>query len=180
MEALILRFKFGDRPQLARPLAGMLAEVWRSQNTSVDLISSIPLGIRRRRERGYDQAQLLAKGLAQELNLPYREILVRRRETKAQSRLSREERLRNVQGCFSLLSPPVALQGKRILMVDDVLTTGATMTESSRVLLAGGAMKVFGLTLARGSGFYRTSSKSLQEGQTLFGSKFRLSSKRQR
>ena len=180
METLILRFKFGDRPQLAKPFVGMLAEVWRSQNASVDLVSSIPLGIRRRRKRGYDQAQLLAKGLAQELNLPYREILVRRRETKAQSRLSREERLRNVQGCFSLLSPPVALQGKRILMVDDVLTTGATMTESSRVLLAGGAMKVFGLTLARGSGFYRTSSKSLQEGQTLFGSKFRLSSKRQR
>jgi orotate phosphoribosyltransferase len=94
--------------------------------------------------------------------------------------LSREERLRNVQGCFSLVSPSTALQGKRILLVDDVLTTGATMTESSRVLRAGGAMDVFGLTLARGSGFYRTSSKSLQEGQTLSGSKFRLPSKRQR
>lgn len=180
MEALILRFKFGDRPQLARPLARMLAEVWRNQNATVDLISSIPLGIRRRRERGYDQAQLLAKCLAAELDLPYRETLVRRRETKAQSRLSREERLRNVQGCFSLLRPSLALQDKRILMVDDVLTTGATMTESSRVLLTGGAMTVFGLTLARGSGFYRTSSKSLQEGQTLSGSKFRLASRRQR
>lgn len=180
MEALILRFKFGDRPQLAKPLAAMLAEVWRSQPVFIDLISSIPLGSRRRRERGYDQAQLLAKCLAQELDLPYRETLVRRRETKAQSRLSREERLRNVRGCFSVVSPSVAWQGKRILLVDDVLTTGATMTESSRALLAGGAIEVFGLTLARGSGFYRTSSKSLQEGQTLSGSKFRLASKWQR
>jgi competence protein ComFC len=180
MEALILRFKFGDRPQLAGPLAGMLAEVWRSQTIFVDLISSIPLGIRRRRARGYDQAQLLAKRLAQELVLPYQETLVRRRETKAQSRLSREERLRNVQGCFSLHSSSVAVQGKEILLVDDVLTTGATMTEASRVLLAAGAMAVFSLTLARGSGSYRTSSKSLQEGQTLSGLKFRLASKRQR
>lgn len=180
MEALILRFKFGDRPQLAEPLAEMLAEVWRSQNASADLISSIPLGNRRRRQRGYDQAQLLAKCLARELDLPYRETLVRGRETKAQSRLSREERWRNVQGCFSLFQPSVALQGKRILLVDDVLTTGATMTESSRALLAGGALEVFGLTLARGSGFYRTSSKSLQDGQTLSGSKFRFASRRQR
>ncbi len=126
---------------------GMVA-VCRREGWPIDLVVPVPLGAGRKRERGYNQAALLAKPLAYRLNLPYRpQALSRLRETRSQVELSREERLVNVVGAFKARSGLV--KGKHVLVVDDVTTTGATLEACADSLLHAGAVSVFGLTLAR-------------------------------
>lgn len=147
---MILRFKFGNCPQLSSPFAQLMTSLFNEKKIKVDLVTAVPLAQLRRRSRGYDQAQLLATQMASFLALPYRGTLVRLRETKAQAKLSREQRLLNVVGAFRINADSVA--GKRVLLVDDVYTTGATVKECSRVLLQAGAQSVVVFTLARGTG----------------------------
>lgn len=157
IEEVILRFKFQDHPALAIPLGQLMAQAWQKQEIEADIVTSVPLSKRRLRLRGYNQAELLAKTIAHGLGLPYQELLVRKRHVKEQSRLKREERLTNVLGAFAPIDG-LDLGGKRVLLVDDVLTTGATTSECSRALLKAGASSVYVLTMARGTGTQRMSS----------------------
>jgi ComF family protein len=134
-----------------------MAQAWQKQEIEADIVTSVPLSKRRLRLRGYNQAELLAKTIAHGLGLPYQELLVRKRHVKEQSRLKREERLTNVLGAFAPIDG-LDLGGKRVLLVDDVLTTGATTSECSRALLKAGASSVYVLTMARGTGTQRMSS----------------------
>lgn len=114
----------------------------------VELVVPVPLGRQRLQERGYNQAALLARALALSAKLPYSDhSLQRRRETQSQVGLSPQERKMNVQGAFEVRTQPV--DGKSILLVDDVMTSGATLNACAEALLASGASKVYGLTLAR-------------------------------
>ncbi len=154
--------------------------------TPVDAIVPVPLHPRRRRQRGFNQAEAFARSLARYVNAPVVADQLRKvKDTPPQTGLSREERLKNVRGAFGLGSrwhyarqhlrwaysairhparywhlrragrrgkkpePPIALRGKRVLLVDDVYTTGATVSECSRVLRRGGVKEVKVLTLAR-------------------------------
>lgn len=115
-----------------------------------DLVTWVPLSRKRLRQRGYDQARLLAEGMAENLGLPAAALLEKVRHTSQQSRLDNErERLANVSGAYRLLDGArERCQGQRVLLVDDVVTTGATMGECVEVLRAAGAGTVVGVSLA--------------------------------
>ena len=116
-----------------------------------DLITWIPVSEKRRKERGYDQAMLLAMAVALELNDVAVETLRKERDNPAQSSLAgQEERLKNVKNAY-VVSEPQLVDGKRILLIDDILTTGATMDEAAKVLLKNGAQAVLGAALAQPS-----------------------------
>jgi ComF family protein len=144
----IQRFKYEGHPELARPLGSML--VARTQTflkQAPEFLVPIPLHAARYRERGYDQTALLAVEVARVADLQLRDqALTRVRPTSRQVGQSDAEREENVAGAFEA-SPKV--KGARLLLIDDVLTTGATANEAARVLLAAGAEEVQVLTLAR-------------------------------
>lgn len=149
MRQAIHAFKYGDLSSLAPLLGHLLAEYMGDNPMPVEVVVPVPLHPQRRRERGYDQAELLAGHLAQGLGLPLgRGWLVRQRPTPPQVRTtSAAERRENVQGAFA---PGAALEpGRAVLLVDDVCTTGATLEACARALRQGGAAAVWGLTLAR-------------------------------
>ncbi|MCR6632957.1 MAG: ComF family protein [Magnetospirillum sp.] len=148
---LILRFKHADRLEGAPAFARWLARAGAELLAEADLIVPVPLHRWRLLARRYNQAAVLALALGRLSGVavaPY--ALVRARRTPVQGHLDREQRRRNVKGAFVLPERRRALvQGRRVLLVDDVLTTGATVDECSRVLLEGGAASVDVLTLGR-------------------------------
>jgi len=127
--------------------AGADALVDRSQ---IDCVIPIPLYPRRERERGFNQAWLLLQSITQKWKITsHRYALARVRETETQTHLDRQERMINLRGAFEVRQAGV-VYGKRVLLVDDVLTTGSTANECSRVLREAGATSIFVFTLARG------------------------------
>ena len=136
----LMRFKFrGHReyaPYYGRKLAEGLREQWREEAFTV--ATAVPLSKRRLRERGYNQAELIAREAAKWLGLPYVETLRKVKENQVQHELSGEERLRNVQGVYRACDG-VRLAGEFILLIDDIVTTGATLCECARILLQEGA-----------------------------------------
>jgi ComF family protein len=137
----IHHFKFGDRPELAALLGPRLAA---AISVGHDCIVPVPLHRSRLRERGYNQAALLARSISQVKGCPvYEQALVRLRSTGHQAKLDRQSRLRNLQGAFSApQGTPPPWQGKRVLLVDDVLTTGTTAAASAEILYQTGARSV--------------------------------------
>ncbi len=129
---------------LARPMIQILHKLcW-----PIDFVVPVPSGIARQRERGYNQAALLARPLALATGLAYRpQALVKVRETRSQVGLTIRERQNNVAQAFQ--AQPRLVNGQRVLVVDDVTTSGATLDACGEALLAGGALEVYGLTLAR-------------------------------
>lgn len=150
LRGLIHCLKYNGFRPLARPLAGYLAEVLeRLEGGSWDLILPIPLHPRRQRERGFNQAELLAARLAKLAGLPLAATdCIRVRETRPQTGLRAAERRRNVAGAFDVPRPQ-RVKSRRLLLVDDVLTTGATADACAQALLAAGAEGVWVVTLAR-------------------------------
>jgi len=115
----------------------------------VDLIVPVPLHVRRLRQRGFNQALLLAKELSKRTGIRYGQRVLRKvKDTPFQSTLKGTERRKNIKGAFHVNNTEEA-RGKSILLVDDVCTTGATVNECARTLLNGGAERVVALTLAR-------------------------------
>lgn len=136
----IVRLKFRGRREVARILGPLLAHATWPLLDRFDVVAPIPLHATRRRERGYDQARLLAAALAAAVDRPLRtDLLARVRATERQMELDREERLRNLEGAF--VAAPAA-RGLRIALVDDVITTGATSRAAADALRAAGAASV--------------------------------------
>lgn len=148
---LILAFKHADRTDLAPPFARWMARSGVELLAETDLIAPVPLHWRRLLFRRYNQAALLAQALGHTASLPVMpDLLQRRRATQKQGHLSRAARRRNVQGAFAVSGNRRDLiQDKRILLVDDVITSGATIEGCSKVLLAAGARSVDVLALAQ-------------------------------
>lgn len=133
---------------LGDALAVPLARFADSLNWPLDLVTPVPLGKKRRQQRGYNQAELIARPFSLALGLTYRpDALTRRRETASQVGLSAVERRANMQNAFS--ADASIVRGKIVLVVDDVATTGATLSACSEALFDAGAREVFALTIAR-------------------------------
>ncbi len=143
-------FKFGGATGLAAPLAELMLEACAEHLPVMpDLVVPVPLHRARRRARGFNQAVLLARRVARGLGVPTAaRALARTRATHAQSDLPSVERAANVRGAFAVRER-AALDGRHVLLVDDVLTTGATVAECARVALAAGARTAGVLTVAR-------------------------------
>lgn len=149
LRTAIHRFKFKKRKALAEPLGILLVKyLSHIPNFDIDVIIPVPLHPRRLRQRGFNQSELLAKVLGKYFGIPVVDALERIRDTKAQFDLPREERLRNVTGAFKV-SQFNLVYNKRILLLDDIYTTGATIAECSKALKIAGAKRVEVLTLAR-------------------------------
>ncbi|WP_299443772.1 ComF family protein [uncultured Rhodospira sp.] len=146
---LLLAFKHGDRTDAAGALGGWMARAGASLLESADLIIPVPLHRTRLWRRRFNQSALLAAAVARRARRPWAaRLLIRAKATPTQGGLGAAGRVENVRGAFRLLRPE-RVAGRRILLVDDVLTTGATLAEGARVLRNGGAAAVDVLTLAR-------------------------------
>lgn len=142
----IHQFKFNGKVGLDRPL-GRLLEQAIASDLKVDLVVPVPLQQKRLQQRSYNQALLLAKEIARSRKLPLNNnLLVKVRETESQQGLSAGDRVKNLQGAFQLQEN---LSGQKILLIDDVMTTGTTVAACSQVLIEGGAVEVYVAVIGR-------------------------------
>ncbi len=182
---LILELKFHRRERLGRRLGGFLAHAWKTLDASGNgdpyLIVPVPLFHSRERERGFNQAGLLAQGLNRQLGKKRggtaakieTGLLIRTRATQPQTRLKFQQRMENVRGAFAVSKPGQVL-GRQIVLVDDVMTTGATLSACAGALKKSGAAKVYALTLARATPQFPDSDDlSKSAGVDEFGSHWR-------
>ncbi len=144
----ITMFKYRSKISLANPLARLMIDALPTM-PAFDGIMAVPLHPDRLRAREYNQSLLLADRISRHLGLPlFMSCLLRVKPTTPQTLLSRKKRLRNLRGAFSV-TKPARIKGKRILLVDDVFTTGTTLHECAKTLRRAGSGEVYGLTLAR-------------------------------
>lgn len=148
---LVHNLKYGDRMDLAAPMARMMAQAGHDLLAEADALIPVPLHPFRLWRRRFNQAALLARHLAALQGVPVQDELLRRsRVTPSQTRLSKAERRANVAGAFTLSrNAAFLLTGRRVVLVDDVYTTGATLDACARVLRRAGAARIDALTFAR-------------------------------
>ena len=149
---VVHRFKYGRQIHLRRLLGRWLAEALKDSRLAsrcFDLVVPVPLHPARQRERGFNQAELLAAELRRASGLAVRNVLQRTRYTATQTQFDRSERMENLRGAFRLRRGS-NVQDLRMLLVDDVLTTGSTLSECASVLREAGVRSVHAVTVARG------------------------------
>jgi ComF family protein len=161
LRELIHLYKYAGIESLARPLGDLLMRAL-PLDLQFDAVAPVPLHWRRRWQRGYNQAELLARSLARRTGIPLRNCLRRRRATNVQAGLSNTRRRQNVSGAFRARAD--AVEGRRILLVDDVMTTGATANACAQALRRAGAQTITVLTLARVDRRFRT--QEIENSQT--------------
>jgi ComF family protein len=155
IERVIHDLKFNYIEELAKPLANLLSLKLKELNyqsvVTNAIIIPVPLHKKRYLERGFNQARLLAELIAKEFDATLNSKLIKRiKYTDQQAQLKRQERFANLKDAFTCLAPD-RVEDKTIFLVDDVLTTGATLNEAARALKNSGAKKVIGLVLAHDS-----------------------------
>lgn len=149
VRASLLRYKFHSLTAYSKVYAKIMLKCIDECGISCDIISWTPLSAKRLRKRGYDQARLLAEEIARELGRPCLPLLKKTVNNPAQSGAgSPERRKANVAGVYAF-APGKPLVGESVLLIDDIVTTGATLSECARVLKAAGAGKICAVTLAR-------------------------------
>jgi ComF family protein len=150
----IWAFKFKKKRKLASVLGEIMADYFYNVSdlisaSKIDLIIPVPLHPKRQQQRGFNQSELLGQVLADALGIPQStDALVRSVNTKAQFKLKKEERKKNIQNAFRVVDS-LQIKDKDILLIDDIITTGATLSECTRVLKESGAKRVEVLTLSR-------------------------------
>lgn len=148
MKKVIKAYKYRFVRELSEPLANLLVSFLENRFPKADLVSFVPLTKQKLNTRGFNQAQVLAELLRGKYSLEVRSVLEKKRETINQADLKPKERRKNLRGIFRCRED---LPGKRVLLVDDVSTTGTTLNECSKVLKKAGAARVYGVVLARGN-----------------------------
>ena len=148
----ILKFKYKYQMELAEPLSWFLAKGLRRagiSNRIIDFAVSVPADSEREKIRGFDSAGMIAKYVARNLDIEYKKGVIKKYgRNEKQSNLNKREREKNVKGVFAVASD---VRGKRILLIDDIITTGATAAEISKILKRAGAKYVFAAAAAKGN-----------------------------
>jgi len=152
LRGCIHALKYDGNTRLAEPLGLLLAQAYTRYGMQADMLIPVPLHSERQQQRGYNHASLLAKVCSAQLGVPMNDqVLVRHRATVAQVDLHPRERYQNVAGAFACVSASAsgALYGRKVVIIDDVSTTSATLEACAVPLFAAGAKVVLGLVLAR-------------------------------
>jgi ComF family protein len=151
VRAALHKLKYSGERRLTVPLAAAMATRWRSAGAGGDLLVPVPVHAERARRRGYDQAVLLAVEASRCLGVPWLAALERTRNTSPQFELGRRARRTNVAGAFAPLGAAQAarVQGRWVVLVDDVVTTGSTLVACAEALYGAGAVAVSAVTVAR-------------------------------
>lgn len=152
----ILRYKFFNKPHYCRTFALLLSDKIKNMTIKpeIDIIISVPLHKHKQRSRGYNQSYLISRLISKNIGAKEGSYLLSRvKDTESQSTLPKNERHLNIENAFRVLSHQ-EIKGKNILMVDDILTTGSTLSECSRVLKDAGALKVIAVVIASGRKYY--------------------------
>lgn len=148
--ACVHALKYDGELRLVEPLAHLMARRWRRAGVGGDLLVPVPVHAERLRQRGFDQAELLARAIGRMLGLPAALALERAARTRAQHKLGRRARASNVGQAFVATSHSVrTVAGRWVVLIDDVVTSGATLAGCARALNDAGAAAVSALTLAR-------------------------------
>lgn len=146
---LVHRLKYSDRAELAAPMGAWMARAGQDILSEADVVAPVPLHVSRLWTRRFNQAAILAREVARQAGKPYEPALLERvKATRSQVGLSREQRAQNVQGAFRARAG-ADVKGRRIALVDDVLTSGATANAASRALLRAGAAQIDFVVFAR-------------------------------
>jgi ComF family protein len=148
---MVHKLKYSGWTALAEPMAEQMARLNFPEDVTEerDLLVPVPLAPARARERGYNQSELLARVLGRCWDVPVREVLVRQRATETQTRLTPGDRLRNVAGAFATIRRREELAGRHVVLVDDVVTTAATLNACATALHSGGARIISYVTFGR-------------------------------
>lgn len=145
---LVMKLKYHSAYALTKTIAQLMIEHIPLPD-DIDILTAIPLHRRRRQERGFNQAELLARQLSLWLRIPYQEVIQRIKATSPQAKLSRADRLTHLHGAFQVKGL-CDLVGATVAIVDDVATTGSTLNEAAVVLKAAGVKTVYGIVFAHG------------------------------
>lgn len=148
LKKLVLEFKYNKNFAAGSLLAEFLCEVISENNIGIDVIVFVPSSKKALRERGFNQCEYLAKEISKRLKIDLCEDMIKVKNTKEQKLLSKEERYKNIVGAFALKSER-NIKNKRILLIDDVITTGATLHECEKILKLNGATSIKILTVAK-------------------------------
>lgn len=144
----LLRYKFSGRRSYSAAYARLLAMKLQESELAFDLITWVPIHPSKKRRRGYDQVELIALALSEELEIPAVRTLKKIRKNKTQSTVhGTAQRKANVLGVYAPVNPE-CFQGKRVLLLDDIITTGSTMRECARILVTYGTDTVLGAAIA--------------------------------
>ena len=148
LQLILHALKYQKKFKLGMFLGGLLSEGVKTLNWQIDMIVPVPIHHLKKVDRGYNQSDYIVKGLCKSLNIPYSTKLIKRtRHTESQTRLGMDQRALNVANAFRVRNPKEII-GKNVLLVDDVITTGATIQECAKALINGGAQSVYASSIA--------------------------------
>lgn len=146
---MVRGIKFHGLKDLSKPFSELLISYLEREKIKADIIVPIPLGPKRKRERGYNQSELIAQIVSERTGIVLLDALKRLRETKPQSELTGiNERISNVLDSF-MLKEDINVKGKDIILLDDVFTSGSTMLQASKALKGGGARRIYALAVSK-------------------------------
>lgn len=151
MREILHSYKFHRRRRLHHHLSILAADELGKRNLPFDVVTAVPTNRRKRWKRGYNQSELIARSIAKRTGTHYRMLLKERSGARPQRELRYHERFLNILGRYEMLRP---IAPPRVLLIDDVFTTGATINECARILRAHGSREVYTLTVARAQGFH--------------------------
>lgn len=147
----IIKYKFNEKPYLYRTIINFIKKNKKKYLflEKYDIILPVPISKKRKKQRGYNQSSLIAKNIAREFKIKYDEnVLKKIKDIKPQSELTKEERVKNIQGAYKVKNYKKIIN-KKILLLDDVYTTGSTVNECSKKLIQIGALEVDVFTIAK-------------------------------
>lgn len=149
LKEIIHSYKYEGIFSLGEKLSDFIIEKIKKEGVIFDMITFVPITRGRKRYRGYNQSEILANNISGKLGKPNVKILLKIKETKTQVGLKRKEREKNLNGVFGLTRRTYPIKGKRVLLVDDVITTGTTLNECAKVLRKAGAREIWGAVIAK-------------------------------
>lgn len=148
LKSLILKFKYESNYNVGYLLANFLIEIIKESEIDIDIICYIPMIRKDERKRGFNQCKLIANEIGYNLNIPVSNCIKKVKHTKEQKKLTKEERIKNLIGAFEVTSNE-DIKNKRVLLIDDVMTTGATIDECTKILKKSGVKEIIVLTIAK-------------------------------